>query len=113
LRNNMLVVYSRTWLDQALSFIYNDAGRPQAQVGKKDDSIMATAVGCFVLVHEKQTSSFSFVNKEQFGIAGEQPKTSVYDRAKLIYDDSYKHPLDHNVALPETAVAINWKSFIQ
>ncbi len=113
LRNNMLVVYSRTWLDQALSFIYNDAGRPQAQTGKKDDSIMATAVGCFVLVHEKQTSSFSFLNKDQFGQGEQVPQASVYDRQKLIYDDGNKHPLDHNVFLPETATLIDWKNFVQ
>lgn len=111
LRNNMLVVYSRTWLDQALSFIYNEAGRPQAQTGKKDDSIMATAVGCFVLVHEKQTSSFSFLNKDQFGQGEPAPQASVYDKQKLMYDDSYKHPLDSNVLLPETATLIDWKQF--
>jgi hypothetical protein len=111
LRNNMLVIYSRTWLDQALSFIYNDAGRPQAQTGKKDDSIMATAVGCFVLIHEKQTSSFSFLNKEHFGQGEPAPQASVYDRPPLIYDDGSKHPLDYNVLLPETAVPIDWKQF--
>jgi len=112
LRNNMLVIYSRTWLDQALSFIYNEAGRPQAQQGKKDDSIIATAVGCFVMVHEKQSSSFTFINKDIFGIGTEKdPKPSVYDNQRLIYDDSNKHPLDFNVALPETAVEIDWKQF--
>lgn len=114
LRNNMLVIYSRTWLDQALSFVYNDAGRPEAQGNKKDDSIIATGVGTFVLVHEKQNTSFSFVNKDLFGI--DQPpgqKPSVYDKQRLIYDDSNKHPLDYNVILGETAVEIDWKQYIK
>ena len=114
LRNNMLVLYSRTWLDQALSFVYNDAGRPEAQGNKKDDSIIATAVGTFVMVHEKQTSSFSFINKDIFGIGTQdQPKPSVYDKQKLIYNEDNKHPLDYNVTLPGTAVAIDWKSYLK
>lgn len=114
LRNNMLVLYSRTWLDQALSFIYNDAGRPQAQAGKKDDSIISSAIGSFILIHEKQTSSFSFVNKDMFGVGpSDQPKPSVYDKQKLIYDENNKHPLDYNVLLPETAVEVDWKSFLK
>lgn len=115
LRNNMLVVYSRTWLDQALSFVYNDAGRPEAQVGKKDDSIIATAVGSFVLIHEKNHSSFAFLNKDHFGIGQnvETPKSSVYDKQKLIYDENSKHPLDFNIVLGETAVEIDWKQFIK
>ena len=65
------------------------------------------------MVHEKQTSSFSFINKDMFGIgASEEPKPSVYDRQKLIYDESSKHPLDYNVALPETAQLIDWKKFV-
>jgi len=113
LRNNMLVIYSRSCLDQMLSFVYSENGRPQAQTGKKDDSVMSMAVGCFVMVHEKQTSSFSFINKDMFGIgASEEPKPSVYDRQKLIYDESSKHPLDYNVALPETAQLIDWKKFV-
>lgn len=114
LRNNMLVIYSRTWLDQALSFIYNNAGRPEAQSGKKDDSIVSTAVGCFVLVHEKQTSSFSFVNKDIFGVGQniEQPKASVYDKGFRRFDEDNKHPLDYNVILGETAELIDWKKFV-
>lgn len=113
LRNNMLVIYSRIWLDQALSFVYNDAGRPQAQAGKKDDSITATAVGCFILIHEKQTSSFTFVNKDHFG-QGETIKVpSIYDKGLQRFDENTKHPLDYNVLLPDTAVAIDWKNFIQ
>ena len=114
LRNNMLVIYSRTWLDQALSFIYNQAGRPEAQAGKKDDSIVSTAVGSFILIHEKQTSSFTFVNKDSFGIGttDDAPRPSVYDRKKLIYSDDNKHPLDFNVVLGDTAELIDWKKFV-
>jgi hypothetical protein len=114
LRNNMLVIYSRTWLDQALSFVYNDSGRPEAQGNKKDDSIIATGVGTFVLVNEKQNTSFSFINKDLFGIdTQDQPKPSVYDKQRIIYDDSNKHPLDYNVILGETATEIDWKSFLK
>lgn len=112
LRNNMLVLYSRIWLDQALSFVYSESGRPEAQGNKKDDSILSTAIGTFVLIHEKQTTAFSFVNKDMFGIGTQdQPKSSVYDKAKLIYDENSKHPLDHNIALPGTAVEIDWTKF--
>lgn len=115
LRNNMFVVYSMNWLDQALSFVYGDGGRPMAQTGKKDDAITSSAVGCFVLIHENQSSAFSFVNKDQFGIGDEQPKVSVYDKQKLIYDENTKHPLDHNinVLIPDTAEIINWERFIK
>lgn len=113
LRNNMLVLYSRTWLDQALSFIYNDQGRPQAQAGKKDDSILATAVACFVLVHEKQSQSFSFVNKDIFGIDQEpKPPPTVYDKGLLIYQDNKEH-LTWDAAILESAVEIDWKSFVK
>jgi len=114
LRNNMLVIYSRIWLDQALSFVYNESGRPEAQGNKKDDSIISTAVGTFILVHEKQASAFSFVNKDFFGIgAQDKPKPSVYDKQKILYDDSSKHPLDFNVVLGETAEVIDWKAFLK
>ena len=113
LRNNMLVLYSRTWLDQALSFVYNDAGRPEAQGNKKDDSIIAQAVGCFVLVHEKQNTSFSFINKDLFGIDQTVPKSTIYDKGLQRFDDSNKHPLDYNIVLGETAETIDWKSYIK
>jgi len=113
LRNNMMVIYSRKWLDQALSFVYGDNGRPQAQSGKHDDNIMSSAVGCFVLINEKQGSGFSFVNKDVFGFAGETPKASVYDRKKLIYSDDTKHPLDDNIVLGDTAEPIDWRQFIK
>jgi hypothetical protein len=113
LRNNMLVIYSKTWLDQALSFVYGPNGKPQASEGKHDDSIIAAAVGGFVLMNERNSSSFSFVNKDAFGIgvSDTQQKPSVYDRQKLLYDDNYLHPLDHNITVgdPET---IDWMKYI-
>jgi hypothetical protein len=112
LRNNMFIVYSKTWLDQALSFVYNDAGRPEAQAGKKDDSIIATAVGTFVMMHEKQSRAFEFLNKDVFTGSGQTP--SVYDRQKAVFDDDAKHPLDHNVFLmPDTAEIIDWTKYLK
>jgi hypothetical protein len=115
LRNNMLVLYSRKCLDQMLSFVYADNGRPQAQIGKKDDNIMSLAVGCFVMIHEKQASAFSFLNKDSFGMLAddEQKKPSTYDKAALIYSDDTKHPLDHNIILSDTAQIIDWKKFVE
>jgi hypothetical protein len=120
LRNNMLVIYSRTWLDQALSFVYGPNGKPQASEGKKDDSVIAAAVGSFVLLNERNSSSFSFLNKDHFGIAGmdaDSPKASVYDRQKLMYADNYLHPLDNNIQIGNVMMgdpeAIDWMKFIK
>lgn len=117
LRNNMLVVYSRSWLQQALTFVYNSNGRPEADKGKKDDSIIATAVGSFILMHEKQSTGFAFLNKDAFDITeNEQSKKSVYDTSRLIYQDNNKHPLDNdiNISIPFVGEPeiLDWKKFI-
>ena len=110
LRNNMLVIYSKTWLDQALTFVYNANGKPEADRGKKDDSIIAMAVGTFILLHEKQSSGFSFLNKSDFGVAGTQPLPSSYDGKKT--QEADLHPMDNNVTLPDTAEILDWTKFL-
>jgi hypothetical protein len=111
LRNNMYVCYSRSWLHQALTFVYNDNGRPEADKGKKDDSVIAKAIGTFILVHEKQNSGFQFLNKDDFqGGSRELPKGSVYDNKRTVLDNL--HPTDVNITLDETAEIINWEKYI-
>jgi hypothetical protein len=120
LRNNMLVVYSKIWLDQALSFVYSEKNKPEAEAGKKDDSIIAVAIGTFILINQKQVSSFRFLNADQF------PGTGVTlhpqpDNKKTMYDDRlsvYKEQQDTNrnehirFLLPDTAELIDYKKFI-
>lgn len=111
LRNNMLVIYSKTWLDQALTFVYNASGRPEADKGKKDDSIIAMAVGTFILLHEKQSSGFSFLNKTDFGVsANKLPTGSLYSNKKTTEQDL--HPLDTNIIVEGSQEAIDWTKFL-
>lgn len=114
LRNNMLVIYSKTWTDQALTFVYNANGKPEADRGKKDDSVIAMAVGTFILINEKQTSGFSFINKSDFGVKTEESsKKSVYDKSITPQtEEADLHPLDNNVFLPDTAEIVDWTKYI-
>lgn len=117
IRNNMMVIYSKDTLNQCLTFVYNQNGRPEADKGKKDDSVISMSVGSFVLIHEKQSPGFSFLNKDMFEITSEQKKSSVYDAQKLIYSDDTKHPLDHNIKsdpprLIGNPEIIDWEKFI-
>jgi hypothetical protein len=111
LRNNMLVIYSKMWLNQALTFVYNNNGRPEADKGKKDDAIISTAVGCFILIHEKQSSAFKFINKDEFNIQSNANKKENQFSAinkNIFYDDNI---FDNNVVVGQPEV-IDWKKFI-
>jgi hypothetical protein len=110
LRNNMYVIYSKTWLNQALTFVYNENGKPEADKGKKDDAIISVAIGSFILIHEKQSSAFTFINKEDFGIGRETPKTSIYDAKKTMPEQL--HPLDTNIVIEGSVEQIDWTKFL-
>lgn len=48
IRENVEAIKDETTIKQMLSFIINDKGKPEAEEGKHDDSIMAYAIACHV-----------------------------------------------------------------
>jgi hypothetical protein len=115
--NNMVVIYSKNTLNQALTFVYNANGRPEPDKNKNGDNVIAISIGSFILIHEKQKPGFSFLNKESFGIRDNTPqKAYVSEEKRLIYDDERKHPLDHNVTVSAPFVGepeiVDWKKYI-
>lgn len=98
IRNNMLVVYSNSFISQARSFVYNESGKPEAETGKNDDAVIAMALGCFILVND-QTSSFKFINEDDF-ISPSEGRPSVYRSPSLV--GALNNPFDNNIRVDLT-----------
>ena len=65
LRTNQLKINSERTVDELLTFIINDVGKVEADVGKHDDLVMSLALTTFALQELRGTTPIDFVHNEE------------------------------------------------